>query len=89
MMPLYPLETLQQYERFTALLWPKDTNKSFMAIKKPFKPVDLCTDARWSKEISHNMFHLEQFKCDWVWENLSYSHKTTRYTFTITLYCTH
>ena len=47
---LCPVETLKVYERFTAALRPKDTNKLFVAIKKPHQPVTSCTIARWLKE---------------------------------------
>ena len=48
---LCPVETLRHYERSTAALQPKDTNKLYVAIRKPHQPVASCTIARWLKEI--------------------------------------
>ena len=47
---LCPVETLKLYERCTAALRPKDTNKLFVAIKKSHQLVASCTIARWLKE---------------------------------------
>ena len=44
------METLKQYERSTAALGPEDTNKHFVAIKKPHQSVAPCTVAGWLKE---------------------------------------
>ena len=47
---LCPVETLRQYLRITASL-RKETNRLFVAIVKPHKPVAPCTIARWLKEV--------------------------------------
>ena len=47
---LSPVEILRQYERATAGLHLKDTDKLFVAIRKSHQQVVSCTIVRWLKE---------------------------------------